>query len=451
MLHRSLRPPAGDEISFSLPEIKKFKLDNGLPVLFVRRNNLPILRFNLIIDAGSKFDPADKKGFVNLFSMMIDEGAGGLTALELNEEIELLGSNMDVSSSNDNIFISLRTLKENVDKSLELFSKVIIHPHFNEEDFLREKRKILTRILQLNDDPDEIADITFEHYLFGESHPYGYPVIGSKNNIENISGSAELKDFYSKFISPQNAVMIVVGDSGQDEIKTKLNYHLADWKAAPAKTGISINSSPDEKRIFLVHKDNAVQSEIRIGHLSSTRKSADYFHKNILNTILGGQFSSRINLNLREDKGYTYGAFSRFSYYKDAAYFYTSTSVGAENTGSAVKEIFLELERIRHGVMFEELAFAQSSIIRKFPSNFETNRQIAANLAAIVIHSLPDNYFDTYLDNIKHVTIDDVNAAAINNIFPKEAVVIIVGDKKKVLPQLKDFGREIVEMKIPVL
>ncbi len=451
MLHRSIKPPAGDEINFSLPEIKKLKLDNGLPVLFVRRNNLPILRFNLIIDAGSKYDPADKKGLVNLFSMMIDEGAGGLSALELNEEIELLGSNMDVSSSNDNIFISLRTLKENVDKSLELFAKIIISPHFDEDDFLREKRKILTRILQLNDDPDEIADITFEHNLFGENNPYAYPVIGSKNNIENISGSNELKDFYFKYISPLNSVMIVVGDSNESEVKEKLNHHLAEWRTEPDKEVISFNPPPDEKRILLVHKENAVQSEIRIGHLSSIRKSPDYFHKNILNTILGGQFSSRINLNLREDKGYTYGAFSRFSYYKDAAYFYTSTSVGVENTGSAVRELLQELERIRHGVMFEELAFAQSSIIRKFPSNFETNRQIAANLAAIVIHSLPDNYFDSYLDNIKHVTIDDVNAAAVNNIFPDKAMIVIVGDKKKVLPQLKNFGREIVEMKIPVL
>jgi len=169
----------------------------------------------------------------------------------------------------------------------------------------------------------------------------------------------------------------------------------------------------------------------------------------ILNNVLGGQFTSRINLNLRENKGYTYGAFSRFNYYKDAGYFYVSTSVNAENTGNALREIFKELNEIKEGATTEELDFAKSSLIRKFPSNFETNRHIASNISALVIHSLPDAYFDTYLDNIKKVTISDVNKSAMDSIHPEKSLVVIAGDRNVISSQLGEFGRKIIEIDNP--
>jgi len=234
--------------------------------------------------------------------------------------------------------------------------------------------------------------------------------------------------------------LIVVGNISLTELKDKLNKNLSAWiKKDFSQLEIKSNSK-SKTQIYLFDKKDSVQSEIRIGHISSKRKNKDYFSKNLMNTILGGQFSSRINLNLREDKGYTYGAFSRYNYYKDDAYFFTSTSVGQENTANAVKEILNELHKITKGVTPHELDFAKSSIIRKFPSNFETYSQVAGNLSGKIIFSLPDDYFDTYIENIKNVTIEDVNRTAVENIFPGELVIVIVGDKDKIVNSLKELN-----------
>jgi zinc protease len=449
MINRAIKPVPSDDITFHLPAFEKFDLENGLKVFFVKRSQLPILRFNLILNAGTRFDPEGKKGMVNLFSMMLDEGAGDYNALELNDEFDILGSNFDINTNNDNIFISLRTLKENKERSLELFSDVVKKPHFDDNAYAREQRKILTRILQLKDDSEEIANIVFENQLFGKSNPYSYPIIGLEQDIKSVAVN-DLKDFYKNYFTPRNAAMVVVGDSEKEEIKYLLNKYFRDWDEGGTRTEQRVSNSHNEANIYLVHKEGAVQTEIRLGHISSERNSPDYFSKMLLNTVLGGQFTSRINLNLRENKGYTYGAFSRFNYYKDAAYFYVSTSVNAENTGNALREIIKELKGVKDGITAGELEFAQSSLIRKFPSNFETNRHIAANISTMIIHSLPDDYFDTYLDNIKQVTISDVNKSAIDTIHPEDALIVVAGDRKTIYNQLGEFGRNIIETDNPV-
>ncbi len=437
-IDRKIKPSPSDEIKFSLPEIEKFKLENDLEVHFICRQKLPIIQLNLIVNAGSVFDPENKKGLSNLFSMSIDEGAGGLNSLELSDEFDTLGSHFNVSSSEDHIYFMLQSLKENFERSLELLSMVIVSPHFDEKDFLREQRKVITRLLQQQDEPDEIADLVYEYSVFGNSNPYAFPVIGYENTVKNIS-MADIKNFYSTYIHTNNSSLIVVGDISKDELQKKLNIYFKEWKAKEAPTNPSFPQIQNKKNIFLVDKKGAVQSEIRIGHLSSKRKDNDYFPKLILNTILGGQFTSRINLNLRENKGYTYGAHSQFNYLKDSAYFFITTSVATENTTNAVKEIFNELSGIRSGVTREELEFAKSSLIRKFPSNFETYKQIASNLIGFVIHSLPEDYFNTYIDKIKEVNLEEVNLAAEKYILPEESIVVIVGSKENLSEQLAKF------------
>jgi zinc protease len=444
-IDRTIKPVSSEEINFSLPEIETFKLSNNLEVSFIKKTKLPILQFNLLVNAGSFLDPGNKKGLSNLFSMSVDEGAGKYSSLELSDEFDFLGSNFGVSSSEDNVYLSLQTLKENLDKSLELFSTVIKSPHFNEEDFKREQRKVITHILQQQDEPDEIADMIFDHIMFGESNPYSTPIIGYDEDVKNISID-DIKTFYSNFILPNNSKLIVVGDIAREELISKLELYLKDWVSKENSISIPFKKYGSEKKIYLFDKKGSVQSEIRVGHSAPNRKENDFFSKTILNTILGGQFTSRINLNLREKKGYTYGANSRFHYLKEAAYFLTTTSVGVENTGNALKEIFNELEGIKSGVTDEELEFAKSSLIRKFPSNFETYKQIAYNLISMVIHSLPGDYFNTYIDNIKSVNKEHVNSAAVKYIHPDKAITVIVGDKEKVLDQLKDISPEIIEV-----
>ena len=244
--------------------------------------------------------------------------------------------------------------------------------------------------------------------------------------------------------------MVVVGDSEKEEIEQLLNKYFSGWNTVSSPAEQKVLCCRNEANIYLIHKEGAVQTEIRLGHISSERNSPDYFSKMLLNTVLGGQFTSRINLNLRENKGYTYGAFSRFNYYKDAAYFYVSTSVNAENTGNALREIFKELNGVKEGITTGELEFAQSSLVRKFPSNFETNRHIAANISTMIIHSLPDDYFNSYLDNIRQVTISDVNKSAVDSVFPDDALIVVAGDKNTIYNQLGEFGRKIIETDNPV-
>lgn len=438
---RSRKPLPSPEISFGMPSQNKFSLNNEIDVYFVEKNDLPIVRLNIIINAGSKFDPINKKGTSNLLVMCIDEGAGKYNALELSEQFDLLGAQFSVNCGNDTIQITLQTLKENFKAALNLLGMILTEPHLAEKDFEREKSKIQTRLKQLSDDPDYLASTTFESLLFGESHPYSYPVLGLYDNIANISND-EIKSYYNKFILPNNSFIIAVGDIKGEELKNNLNESISVWEKGDADFHLGRANSPDKRTVYVVNKKDSVQTEIRIGHHSTGKKSKDYFSKHILNTILGGQFTSRINLNLREKNGYTYGAGSNFSYYKDDAYFGVSTSVGIENTTNALNEIFNELDNIRNGVTQEELSFAKSSIIRNFPLNFETYRQVASLIIGRVSYDLPDDYFDKYIENINVVTIDEVNKAAVENIFPDSAMTVLVGDKDKLIEQLKDdnFG-----------
>jgi len=438
---RSIKPSPSSEISFRIPSQSKFKLNNELDIYFVKKSDLPIVRLNVIINAGSKFDPSDKKGTSNLLTMCIDEGAGKYNALKLSEQFDLLGAHFSLNCNNDTIQITLQTLKENFRAALDLLGKILTKPHLAEQDFEREKSKIQTRLKQLSDDPDYLANTAFESLLFGENHPYSFPVLGLVDNIANINND-EIKSYYSKFILPNNSFIIAVGDITEKELKKNLNENISVWKKGNADFHVSTVSSQDKKTVHIVNKKDSVQTEIRVGHHSTGKKSKDYFSKHLLNTILGGQFTSRINLNLREKHGYTYGAGSSFNYYKDDAYFGVSTSVGIENTANALNEIFYELNNIRNGVTKEELSFAKSSIIRKFPLNFEAFRQVASHIIGRVIYDLPDDYFEKYIENINAVTIDEVNKAATENIFADSAMTVLVGDKDKLLEQLKDdnFG-----------
>ncbi|MDR3609846.1 MAG: pitrilysin family protein [Ignavibacteriaceae bacterium] len=440
-LDRSQKPTASVELSFILPEEEHFKLDNALDVIFVKRSNLPTLRLNLIVNGGSKTDPINKKGLANLFAMMIDEGADDYNGLELMDEFDMLGSNFNVGCNNDGIYIGLRTLTENIDRSIELFAKVVTKPHFDEISFAREKRKVLTRLIQLRDDVEEIASSVFEYIVLGKEDLYSFPLVGYENDINNVTLN-DLKNYYNSYFIPNNSALMVVGNIEKEELREKLNYYFRDWKPKVLDIEKYKSNLKEFPGIFFIHKEDSVQSEIRIGHISENRSRHDYFPRKLLNTILGGQFSSRINLNLREDKGYTYGASSRFNYFKECAFFNVSTSVAIENTANAIREIIKELNLIREGVTESELYFAKSSTILNYPSKFETNRQITYHLTTKYLYDLPNDYFNTYLDLIRDVTIDEVNKSAANHIHTDRLVILVVGDKEKLIPQLHEVNSD---------
>lgn len=445
-INRSRKPQPRGKITFNLPKTEMMTLDNGLNIIFVLKKNLPVLQFTIVSDAGSRLDPYEKKGISNLLAALIDEGAGGLDSLELSDKIESLGSSLSVFSDPDSFFISMLTLSENIDPSLDLLSKMIIKPHLHLQDFQREKRKISSRIQQLKDDPGYVATVVFEKLVFGETNPYGLPDTGTAESLQRIELD-DIKGFYETLLTANNSTMIVVGNYGKDELLKKLNSYLNIWHKYNPPVFEMTTSQPEKTRIYLIHKEDAAQSELRIGHLSKGRNSEDFYAKTVMNNILGGQFSSRININLRENKGYTYGAHSSFSYNRICGYFGVGTAVKNENTSAAVAEIINELNGIREYITEKELRFAKSSIIRKYPSLFETYGQIGRSLANKIIHSLPDDYFNNYIENIKKVSIQDTYEAAKNNIFPDKLTILAVGDRNLLIPQLTSLQLgEVIEL-----
>lgn len=433
---RNKKPPQLKRIKFILPKVTPFKLDNGLQVYFVRKNTLPFIKMSLIADAGSKYDLKGKKGLSNLLAMVIDEGAGEYDALQLSDQFEILGAHFNIGCDQDSLYLSLQILKDEFEKGLDLFTSIITDSHLAEKDFHREKRKVRTRILQKRDDAEEIANEVYEYVVFGDRNAYAYPTIGYENDIDLVS-LQDLTNHYKNILVPSNSFLIIVGDNDAENLKVILNKYFLEWKNTPLnKPSISFHSTV-RPGLYLIDKKDSVQSEIRAGFLSFKRSEYDFYARSILNLILGGQFSSRLNLNLREKKGITYGAYSRFIYLKSSAYYYATTSVSSENTGAAIIEIQNEIKKIRDGVTKKELEFAKSSLIRKFPSGFESYRQIASNIIGLIIHSLPVDYFETYTDEIRKVTLERVIKAAEDNLHPDKLAVIIVGNKEKIKDQIK--------------
>ncbi|MBT8391848.1 MAG: insulinase family protein [Ignavibacteria bacterium] len=438
-IRRNKRPKTGVETKFSLPKFKKYFLKNGSEIYTVKKTDLPIIKITFIINSGSKFDPKNKNGVSNLTGMCIDEGSGKYNALQLADEFDFLGAQFSIQSDSDITVLSLQVLTENFDAAFELLSFVILLPHFNENDFQRERRKVQTRIEQLKDAPDYIANSAFEYFLFGKAHPYAFPVIGISESIKEIEIS-NLKNFYKGFFKSRNTSIVAVGNFDDNKLLKKVENVFENWDNGEKISTQNLNGNKNKQKIYVVNKQDSVQTEIRLGHNSSKRDELDYFQKHILNLILGGQFSSRLNLNLREKHGYTYGIRSQFNYYKDDAYFSVSTSVSTENTAAAVNEILTELNKIRDGITDEELTFAKSSISRRFPLNFETYSQIASNIASKIIHNLPDDYFQKYLTNILNIKIEEVNSAAFKSIIPESALVVLCGDEKKINEQLSSLN-----------
>lgn len=437
------KPEIKKEINFSLDNISTHILKNGMKLFYLRKEKLPMIRLNLVVEAGGKFDFFSNSGTARLTSQMIDEGADGLTALELSDEFDLLGTDFNISADNDFIVFSLQSLTENFEKSLELFSKVILKPDFSEKEFEREKKKLLVNILQLKDDSERIAEQIFDKIIFVK-HYYALPVNGYLDTVERIDLN-DLKNHYSKYFKANNSFIAAAGNLSSEEIFQLVEKYFIGYSSISEIISLPENFEVSDKKLFIYDKSDSVQTEIRVGYLSGKRNISDYFSKLLLNTIFGGQFNSRLNSNLREKKGYTYGISSQFVYTKNSGYFSIGTSVSSENTFDAVKEILSEIENLKKGVTTEELNFAKTSLTRKFPLNFENYRQLTSNLSALAIHSLPLSYFNEYLGNLNSVTIEQVNEQAVK-LSQADMKIILVGNRKSIEKEFTEKGFELISV-----
>lgn len=437
------KPEIRNELKFQLGNIFVKEFPNGLKILYLQKDKLPLVRLNFFIESGSKFDSLSFPGLARLTAAMIDEGAGGLTSLELSDGFDLLGTDFKISTDNDFIVFSLQSLAENIGRSLELLSLVILKPDFPLAEFEREKKKLLVNILQLKDDPERIADQIFDKIIY-QNHYYSLPVSGYSDSVEKIT-LQDIKNFYTNSFKADRSFLAAAGNITPEEFYQLIEKYFQNFVPSASKVILPDKLNPSDKKVFVYNKPESVQTEIRAGYVSGKRNMKDFFVKHLLNTIFGGQFNSRLNSNLRERNGYTYGVSSQFAYLKDSGYFLISTSVNTENTFPAIKEILNELYKLKDGVTSDELSFAKTSLTRKFPLNFETYRQLTSNLSALAIQNLPVDYFNSYLKNLNAVSIDEVNSEA-EKLSQADIKIILVGNKDLFADEFLKNGYELVEV-----
>lgn len=407
------------------PEI--ITLGNSIKVMHIYRDKLPIIQtFAICSGGGAKYDNPAKNGIASLTAMLLDEGAGSLDAIEIDDRFESMGTVFEISCDYDFVLLSMLSTKEFFFESMDLLSDIIIHPQLNEEDFIREKDKLQTRILELNDDPAYLSDKYFQKVVFKNSC-YELPISGENKTVENILYQ-DIKEFYNNSYSPESLSFLIVGDIGKDDLINKIEQLFGKWgKNIVTKEPLNLPVNPD-KGIYLFPKTNSVQTEVKIGLLTPPRRSPDFFEKLIINTILGGQFSSRLNSNLREKNGFTYGVHSSFNYLKDAATFSIATSVKKENTFDAIEQIFFELTRFANDITEEEINFAKTYLIRRLPIAFETYAQTARNYFNILQHNLDINYYNSYIENINRCSIDSIIEIYKKVILPEKISTLLVGE-----------------------
>jgi predicted Zn-dependent peptidase len=405
--------------------------------MIVEQHELPLADFVLVVGSGGTKDPAAKGGVANLTSSMLTEGTTSRSALEIADQLAFLGVSLSAGSNWDAATVNLHTPTSQLDSALALLADVVLNPAFRTEDFERIRKNRLTSLIQLKDRPPAIADQAYAAILYGSSHPYGHNLLGTEASITGMS-AADLQSFYRTNFVPNNATLIVVGDVTPAQIEGKLSKLFGGWQRGTVPS-FAFTDAPKAgaTTVYLVDKPGAAQSSFRIGSIGVPRSTKDYFALNVMNTILGGSFTSRLMQNLRETHGYTYGARSRFDMRQSAGPFTASAEIVAAKTDSGLIEFMRELNAIRDTVPAAELNKAKRLLQLSLPSDFETTQQIANQLIPVVLYGLPLDYYNSYVANIEKITQADVQRVARQYIDPSSLAIVVVGDRKSIEAGLK--------------
>jgi zinc protease len=430
---RQQPPTAGPEPTFMPPRWKRFKLKNGLEVFLVEFHDLPLIDFNLMIKTGGAANPADRAGLADLTANMLDEGTKTRSALEIADQVASLGATLTTGGTWDASNVSLSTLTKNLDAALAIFADVVQNPAFDAKEFARVRDNLLTAIARRKDSPTTVATLALTRVLYGPKHPYGWPISGADAAIKKLT-PVDLRAFYEAVYRPNNAALIVAGDTTEAALRGKLETAFKPWRAKrvnarklPAPAGAATST-----KIYLVDKADAPQSSIRIGLVGIERQSPDYFPVTVMNLIFGGGFY-RLDLNLREGKGWTYGARSTFDSRRTPGPFSAGGEFVAPHSADSVAEILKELNNIRDSdVTDAELSRAKDQIIKSFPARFATRANVAAQLAELAVFGFPDSYVADYTRKIAAVTKDDVRRVARKYLDPSRLAIVVVGDRKSI-------------------
>jgi len=440
-LDRSRAPAPGPLRPFHFPRVHRRALSSGLQVLVAESRSLPVVSMGVSLPVSGLDEDEDRAGVAALTADLLDSGAAGRSGLEIATELEGLGVLEDTGASWDSTYVGFTSLRARVEPAARILADLLLRPDFPEAELDRVRAQRLAGIAQRRADPGLLANEAALRFIFAPGSPYARPLSGTTRSLEGMTRS-DVRDFHAARYLPAGATLIVAGDLGADEAVEIAEATLGDWAGGPEPAPIPlVEPRADAPRIVLVDRPGAVQSELRVGHVGISRTHPDYFPVTVMNQILGGAFSSRLNMSLRERHGYTYGLHSSFTTRRYPGPFLISTAVQSGATAASLREIFGEVRAIREApVTPAELDDVRSYLAGVFPLRLETTVGVASRLSQIAVYGLPDDYFDGYRDRILEVTADDVLRAAREHLDPEGLVAVVVGDAGTLKEPLEEFG-----------
>jgi predicted Zn-dependent peptidase len=438
---RSRLPIPGQTRPLPFPALSKSALANGLRVWTARHEQVPIVSLMLLVRCGAAADPPDSAGLAAVTADMLDEGSGDRTAIEIHEAIARVGAQFDTDIGSDATVVSVTVLSRFVERALGLLADVVVRPALRESDFLRVRQLRLHRLTQLRDMPGALADRAFLKVLYG-SHPYGHAPIGSEASLAAMTVD-DVRRFHASAIRPSAATLVAVGNCDHADVARIAADVFGGWPDGAGDPPPRADAGlPAHTPLAIVARPSAPQSELRIGHVAVARDTADYHPLVVANTILGGQFVSRINLNLREHRGLTYGARTGFEFRRMPGPFALQASVQTSGTAVAIEESIGEIAGIRgtRPVTPDELSLGIAALTRGYARSFETAEQIARGAMQIALYDLPDDYFEQFVPSIEAVTADDVSRVMARHLDPSRLSTIVVGDADAIGADLGRLG-----------
>ncbi|MGL4933731.1 MAG: M16 family metallopeptidase [Aeromonas sp.] len=447
---RSVQPKAGEAVSVKVPTIWRGKLDKNIEIIGTASDEIPAVSIMIALPGGIRAEDKGQLGLANLTAAMMGQGTVRLTEAQLSDELQKLGSRIDVASAQYNNLVTISALADKLPQTLALVREVLAQPGMREADFERVKAQQLQGMQQAQQQPEWLAGQAFRELVYGKQNRLGQPADGVPADVAKLT-LAEVKQFYQAYYNPSNAKVVVTGDVGQKQIEEQLGF-LTEWQGATPTLGdLKLKGQQAKPGIYLVDKPGAPQSVIRIGRRAMAfDTTGEYFTAGLMNFNLGGNFNSRINLNLREDKGYTYGASSGFSANREVGTFATGANVRADATVDAIRQFLNELDNYRaSGPTPVELAYMRSAVSQQDALSYETLGQKAGFLLQMVMYDLTPDYVQAQSKLIKTVSPESLKASAARWLNPAEMVIVVVGDKQKLEKPLQELHLPIYPLQLP--
>jgi zinc protease len=434
-LDRTRAPTPGPVRPFRFPRVQRTRLgDPDAPELLVARHGrLPLVTAEVVVEGGAAAEPEDQAGIARLASAALEAGTASRDEEELAWEMESLGVDLEIGAGWDAASIAVTVHTDRLDPAMEILADIVRRPAFPADAVGRIRDQQLADILQRAKEPRALAADAVARFIFADDVPYSRSILGRKETVSAL-GSDTLRAFHRDHYTAGSAAILVTGAVEPDRARSVVDAHFGDWRGEPAPdAAFEVYQRADETRVFIVHRPGSVQSEIRMGHAGVDRHHEDYFPLVVMNTILGGSFTSRLNMSLREKHGFTYGALSSFAFRRRPGPFTVDVAVASDVTARAIEEALREIRQLReHGPTRDELDSARDYLRGVMPLNLQTTTQVAARLSELVVYRLPDDYFDTARQRIAAVTGHDVHRAAADHVRPDRLAVVIVGDAEQV-------------------